>query len=296
MATKPAKATFIQFRTRDRLADEDELPVGLPSPSATVAPPPPSASSIDLADKPKIWFAIGPGRSGKTMLLRYAAEMCIARGATPPIVAAADPQNRSLKNYMDVHEPPTNDAAATARWLESLLRHAMEEKVSALVDLGGGDTALHKLLAAVPALATELDGAGVTPVAVYLLGPRVDDLASLGSFEAMGFQPAATAIVCNEGLADPTIDREDAFARILRHSAYRRAVDRGAVPLWMPALAPPELVQEIEAKRISFIQARDAISPNGRKLAPLAPFDRSRVRKWLDTMAVEMAPILSWLP
>jgi hypothetical protein len=258
---------------------------------------PPGASSIDLTDKPKIWFAIGPGRSGKTMLLRYVAEMCIARGATPPIVAAADPQNRSLKNYMDVHEPPTNDAAATARWLESLLRHTMDEKMSALVDLGGGDTALHKLLTAIPTLATELEGAGVTPVALYLLGPRVDDLASLGSFEAMGFQPAATAIVCNEGLADPTIDRDDAFARILRHSAYRKAIDRGAVPLWMPALAPQELVQEIEAKRIGFVQARDAIAPTGRrKVAPLAPFDRSRVRKWLDAMAVEMAPIATWLP
>jgi hypothetical protein len=296
MATKPTpKATVIQFRTRDRVADEEELPVGLPPSSLAELAPAPTASAVDLTDKPKIWFVIGPGRSGKTMLTRYAAEMCITRGAAP-IMVAADPQNRSLKNYMDVHEPPTNDAAATSRWLESLLRHTMEEKASALVDLGGGDTALHKLLAAIPTLATDLDEAGIAPVAVYTLGPRVDDLASLGSFEAMGFQPTATAIVCNEGLADLTVDREDAFARVLRHSAYRKAVDRGAISLWMPALTPAELVQEIEAKRISFVQARDAISPASRKVAPLAPFDRSRVRKWLDSMAVELAPITSWLP
>ena len=152
------------------------------------------------------------------------------------------------------------------------------------------------MLAAIPTLATDLEEAGIAPVAIYTLGPRVDDLASLGSFEAMGFRPTATAIVCNEGLADLTVDREDAFARVLRHSAYRKAVDRGAISLWMPALTPAELVQEIEAKRISFVQARDAISPASRKVAPLAPFDRSRVRKWLDSMAVELAPIASWLP
>ena len=286
---------LIQFRTRDRVSEEDELPVGLPPPSMVETAAPPKASAIDLTDKPKLWLAIGPGRSGKTMLLRWAAEMCVSRGAAP-IMVAADPQNRSLKNYMEVHEPPTNDATATSRWLELLLRHAMDEKASAMVDLGGGDTALHKLLAGVPTLASDLEEAGVAPVAVYTLGPRVDDLASLGSFEALGFQPAATVIVCNEGLADPTVDREDAFTRVLRHSAYRKAVDRGATTVWMPGLVPAELVQEIEAKRISFAHARDAISPPGRKVVPLAPFDRSRVRKWLEAMAHEMAPIASWLP
>jgi hypothetical protein len=56
------------------------------------------------------------------------------------------------------------------------------------------------------------------------------------------------------------------------------------------------VAQEIEAKRLGFIQARDALSPAGRKVAPLGPFDRSRVRLWLHTMAAEMAPIMSWLP
>jgi hypothetical protein len=171
----------------------------------------------------------------------------------------------------------------------------MEEKASALVDLGGGDTSLHKLLSTVPDLSSALDEAGVAPVAVYTLGPRVDDLASLASFEALGFKPAATVLVRNEGLADPLADREDAFARVLRHSAYKSAVERGAVEVWLPRL-DAAVAQEIEAKRVSFLQARDALSPEGRKVAPLGPFDRSRVRHWLNTTAAEMVPIMSWLP
>lgn len=294
MATKP-KANVIQFRTRPSFEGEDELPVGLPPASAAQSATPRVASEIDLSGKPKIWFSIGPGRSGKTMLLRWAAEMSANQGGTP-IVAAADPQNRSLKNYLEnVAEPPTNDATATSRWLEALLRHAMDEKASALVDLGGGDTSLHKLLATVPDLGAALEGAGVAPVAVYSLGPRVDDLASLASFEALNFKPGATVLVCNEGLSDPMADREDAFARVMRHSAYRAAIERGATQVWMPRM-DAAVAQEIEAKRVSFVQARDALSPEGRKVAALGPFDRSRVRHWLNTMTAEMAPIMSWLP
>jgi hypothetical protein len=295
MASKPQpKAAIIQFNTRNRFEGEEELPVGLPPASGARVAVAPAASAIDLTGKPKIWFAIGPGRSGKTMLLRWAVETCVAQGAAP-IVAAADPQNRSLKNYMEVEQPPTNDATATSRWLEALLRHAMEHKASAMVDLGGGDTSLHKLLSTVPDLCTALDDTGVAAVAVYTLGPRVDDLASLASFEALGFRPTATVLVRNEGLADPMTDREDAFARVLRHSAYKSAVGRGAIEVWMPRL-DAAVAQEIEAKRLGFLPARDAVSPEGRTVAPLGPFDRSRVRHWLVTMATEMAPIMTWLP
>jgi hypothetical protein len=297
MAAKP-KARIIQFTARRTLEPDEGRQIGLPPVSYPAELTVPAPAAIDLAGQPKLWFAIGPGRSGKTTLLRWVSEISASRGVYP-ITAAADPQNRSLKDYIEnVAEPPTNDATATARWLEALLRHVMDqkgEKPSALIDLGGGDTSLQKLLTAVPTLADDLQQAGVAPVAVYALGPRLDDLASLASFEALGFRPAATVLLRNEGLSDPMTDREESFARIVRHGAYRAAVARGAVELWMPRL-DAAVAQEIEAKRLGFVQARDAISPDGRKVAPLGGFDRSRVRTWLEAMATEMAPIMSWLP
>ena len=115
------------------------------------------------------------------------------------------------------------------------------------------------------------------------------------AYQVLGFKPTATVLVRNEGLADPMADREDAFARVLRHSAYKLAVARGAVEVWMPRL-DAVVAQEIEAKRLGFLPARDAVSPEGRTVAPLGPFDRSRVRHWLVTMAAEMVPLMSWLP
>jgi len=293
MASKP-KPNVIQFRARPTFDHEEEAPVTAP-PGRETQTAAVQAAGVDLTDKPKVWFTIGAGRVGKSTMLRWAAEMSTSHGSAP-IVAAADPQNRSLKNYLDdVAEPPTNDATETSRWLERLLRHAMEEKASALVDLGGGDTSLHKLLSSVPGLTSAMDEAGVAPVAVYLLGPRVDDMSSLTTLSGLGFNPAATVLVRNEGLGEFLTHRDDAFARVVRHSAYRAAVAKGAVEVWMPRLEA-SIAQEIEAKRVNFTQARDGQSPEGRKVVPLGPFDRLRVRQWLDTMSISMAPIMSWLP
>lgn len=292
----PKGAAITPFAAGAALDGEEELVVGLPPATAAAeARTAPVAAAVDLSGRAKAWFAIGPGRSGKTTLLRYLAEVILDDGREA-VFAALDPQNRSLKGFLGgVQEPPTNDAAAVAKWLERLLRHLMAHRQSALLDLGGGDTSLGRLLADVPDLAEAMEEAGVSPVAVYTLGPRVDDLASLASFEARGFRPRAVAILLNEGLADPTLPREDAFARVLRHSAFRAAVARGAVPLWMPRLEPA-VAAEVEAKRLHFSDARDGQSPEGRQVAPLGPFDRSRVRKWLEAMEAELAPIRSWLP
>jgi hypothetical protein len=100
---------------------------------------PVAAPGIDLAGRPKVWFVIGRGRIGKTTLIRWAAETLTARGGEC-VYAAADPVNRSLKVFLEgVAEPPTDDPAEVALWLQGLLGFAMADNgMSALVDLGGG--------------------------------------------------------------------------------------------------------------------------------------------------------------
>jgi hypothetical protein len=290
MARKPTLTVV------ENLDGEEEIDHAMPPASVVPAVRGPARSPApDLTGKPKLWFVSGPGRSGKTTYLRWVAEQASNRGGDYAL-AAMDPANRSLKNYVeDVAEPPTNDAAAVTKWLEGLVEQVLREKITTLVDCGGGDTALYRLVSAVPSLADDILTAGVAPVAIYLLGPRTDDLAVLTTFERAGFQPAATALVLNVGLADPTVEREASFSRVRRHSTYRAAIERGAIELWMPWL-DRAVVGDIEAKRVSFVQARDAVSPEGRTVAPLGPFNRARVRLWLDGMAAEMAPIRTWLP
>jgi len=272
----------------------EEVSVGRPARAASeIAGSLRSIQAVNLADRPKALFVIGAGNTGKTTFLRWVTERLNEKGSKTA-VAALDPENRELRDYFEgVQEPPSHDPAAILAWLERFLEFVMEHQASAALDFGGGDTSLARLAAETPNTASTMDEAGVSAVAIYLLSPRLTDLSAVASMENLGFQPSATAIVLNEGRADPTMPREEVFDRTMRHSVYRAAIDRGAVQLWMPRLLP---AKEVEDRRLTFVQARDAILPEGRKVTPLGPFDRARVRLWLERMEAEFAPIASWLP
>ena len=211
------------------------------------------------------------------------------------LFAALDPQNRSLATWFaGVEQPETSDGSDTARWLRALLTHLMETKSSGLLDFGGGDTALAKLLDIAPDFADRMAGSGVEPVACYTLGPRLDDVAAMESMEDARFQPRATLLVLNEGRVDTTLTREEAFARVLRDRAVRNALARGAVPVWMPRLEP-EVAAEIEGKRLTFGQARDGLVPEDAKFSPIGGLERSMVIRWLDRMEQEFRPVASWM-
>lgn len=277
--------------------DEDEVAVGLPSSprgEADIASQSRKPPSLDLTSKRKIVLVAGRGKTGKTTLLRWMAERAHIAGR-PVLLGDIDPTNASFSSYFEgVHRPPeAGDPAIPVRWLERYLQHALKGDSSALVDLGGGSTTLNRLADEVPGLATMLTTDEVAPVMIYMLGPQVDDLSPLATLEGRDFRPAATALVLNEAAVEPGQTREEAFARIYRHSAFLSAIQRGAVPLWMPRLL---VADEIEAKRLHFSQARDAVPRPGTRQAPLGAFDRARVRLWLDATEAEFAEVASWLP
>jgi len=294
MVQKPAADVVSLFRRRPVGEDEPEVQVGLPPTTDAATAGGRAKPGIDLSGKPKVLFVIGPGGTGKTAEVRWIGWR-MAEAGREALLAALDP-NRSLATWFDgVEMPPTSDGTQTARWLRELLGFLMQQPSSAVLDFGGGDTALAKLIDLAPAIAATMEAAGVIPVALYMVAPRQDDLASLESLEAAGFQPKATAIVLNEGRVDSTMARDEAFARVLRHSTFRAAVARGAVPVWMPRLEP-EVMQEIEGKRLTFGQARDGFVPDGKTFAPIGGFERSMVNRWLERMEQEHEPIRSWLP
>ncbi len=293
--TKPANVVPL-FRRRPIGEDEPEARIGLASVSGTPAFDEAAVrSGLDLRGKPRVWFMIGAGNSGKTVEVRWMVGRMAEQGREA-ILAALDPANRSLATWFDgVEQPPNSDGAQTARWLREFLSFIMNEKShNAILDFGGGDTSLAKLIDAAPGIASTLEDAGIAPVACYTLTPRLDDLAALESFENAGFRPKATVLMFNEGRVDSTMSRDEAFTRIGRHSAVRSALARGAVPVWMPRLEP-EVMAEIEGKRLSFGQARDGITPPDAKFAPVGGLERAMVGRWLERMEQAHAAIPSWL-
>jgi hypothetical protein len=139
---------------------------------------------------------------------------------------------------------------------------------------------LSRLLRTMPDLATVMEASPVAPVAVHVIGTDEHDLVPLAAMEEAKFQPKATALVFN----DATGTRPE-FARIMQHSVVQAALRRGAVPLWMPKLAPAA-VRAVDARNLHFSEAAEELG-----LLAGAP-----VRVWLQTMARQFEPISTWLP
>ena len=180
----------------------------------------------------------------------------------------------------------------TTAWLRELLNFVVKQKANAVLDYGGNNVSKVRLVEAAPTIADTMEQEGVALIAAYVLTPRVDDLAPLVTFEARGFRPRATALVLNLGKAETPA----AFDALRRQSAYKAALDRGAVELWMPALEPQSLALQIEQERLQFHQARDGDVPAGRAASYISALERVMIRGWLMRMDEEFAPIATWLP
>ena len=247
---------------------------------------------VDLSGKKKIIFWVGRGKTGKTTGIRWSAEAALVDGRAL-LMADMDPTNDTFSRYLEnVARPPeASDPAVSLKWLDRLLQYALQSGISLLVDLGGGDTTLRRLVTQLPDLVALFEAEGFAVVVFYTVGPQEEDLSPLATLEGLGFKPTASAIVLNEAMVEVGDARDTAFARIYRHSVFRAAVGRGAVPVWMPKLIP---AQQVEVRRLNF---RDAVAGQaGRGTTPLGPFDRARVAAWLRAMVANFAGIETWLP
>ena len=249
-------------------------------------------TGIDLSSRNKVIFFVGRGKTGKTTLIRWLAETALASDGSF-LMADMDPTNDTFSKYLDGVARPSEagDPVLALKWLEALLQHALQSEMSVLIDLGGGDTTLRRLVAQLPDLVTMFETAGFAVVVLYTVGPQEEDLTPLATMQSLGFTPTASAIVLNEGLVEVGDDRAAAFARISRHSVFRAALEQGAIPVWMPKLLP---AAQVEIRRLHY---RDAAAGHpGQGTSPLGPFDRARVGTWLKAIEGSFADIATWLP
>lgn len=290
----PARSLAAMFQQEQEDAADDFDVAGLPP---SLAAPKRNERTLpvpDLTGLGKVWELIGPGGAGKTVLARWLGGSLVERGLQDQaILAALDPANRTLTHFFDkVQQPPSSDPVQTTAWLRELLRFVAKQKAHAVLDYGGNNVSKVRLVEAAPAIADSMEQDGVALIAAYVLTPRVDDLAPLVTFEARGFRPRATALILNLGRAETP----GAFDALRRQSAYKAALDRGAVELWMPALEPQSLALQVEQQRLQFHQARDGAVPAGRNASYISALERVMIREWMQRMDDEFAAINTWLP
>lgn len=257
-------------------------------------------AAIDLAGKPKVLFLIGAGGTGKTTFARWIGERSQQREVDlPPVIVTVDPQARDLVQFFPsvegeqprVLQPKSTNPQEVVRYLERLFIQLMNRKRSAVIDFGGGDTALLAFLTQTPGLDTLLEEAGVEAVAMHFLSPRVADLTSLAAIERTGFQPRATALVLNVGRTTEDRSLDSWFGHVRRQPSYAAAIERGAVEILFPKLFA---AKEVEDRSIGFWAATNN-APGPTDKPPLNVIDHRKVSHWLGLMEQQMQPIVSWI-
>src|ERR1700761_5358629 len=127
---------------------------------------------VDLSAHAKIIFVIGRGKTGKTTFLRWMAEQALDE-TRPFLMADIDPTNASFSSYFpNVSRPVGYDPVEVREWLLRFIAYALEQRTTAIIDLGGGDTALRSLLTEMPTIFADIQAAGLAPVAFYMCGPQ----------------------------------------------------------------------------------------------------------------------------
>lgn len=240
---------------------------------------------------PKLIVPLGRGNTGKSVVSRWMCETAMSAG-NPVVIADADRTNQTLAQYFDgVISPSSPDDYDMKAWLDALFEQQIENRLTVVLDLGGGDLVL-KRHAAEMELVSFMQQNAIDVVAMHLIGPNLDDLAYLQDVEQEAtFAPERTVLVLNEGLVPGARSERNAFEPIVQHRIFRDAVTRGAQIVRMPRLG---CLNEVENRRLSFSAA--AAGQTKRDLAPIGLVNRQRISLWLREMQTAFAPVAHWLP
>ena len=245
---------------------------------------------------------LGRGRTGKTTWARWAIERARAAGRTVD-VADGDRNNATLGSfYPDASSPAEATDVTVTAWIEDLAEKIINNRGRLILDMGGGDRSF-ATVAERHGFNDVLPGEGVDPVAWYFLAGGRDDCETIVLMERMGFRPARTVLVLNEGLAPVMPAGQDPFAAALKDKEVVKVLDRGALVLRMPAV-PLATMVAADDLFIGIREAADGGVPKGSDglphsgANPLNLWRRNELRRWLAAMEKRHAEagILEWLP
>ena len=240
-------------------------------------------------------IVVGRQRVGKTTVLNTTIQFLRMHGGEV-VVWNADKLNRTYSLSMfhpDTLEPPSADPEDVKAWLEDRFTHLIQHRYDAVLDIGGGDTPLARLVEEV-AIVRTLERRGIRVLLVHVVGPEMADLDYLERFLAQNlFTAEATLIVLNDGLVLTGRSANFAFNSVKQHPALIDAAANGAKVVLMPKLA---CMSQVTDRGLLFAEAMDGVNKPG--FSPLSFFDQERVATWWESdvpLFFEAIPPL-WLP
>lgn len=250
------------------------------------------APSVDTASSwaPKLVIGFGRGFGGKSTLLSEIAWRAESQGRGV-IVADFDARSKTLADlFADAEVPPTEELPDVKAAFSKLLNRMVRERKSSVVDFGGGDRFMVEYGKDMD-LVNFCQRRGIEPVAIYVLGPEVEDLRHcLSIWEAGYFRPERCLLVLNEGVIREGKTVAGAFEKTTQDAGFRKMLEAGAKPMLMTKLPCMDLVK---GARQNFYDAAAGLSAE-----PLDPVEQFMTESWLEDLEAKRQKlgVAGWLP
>jgi hypothetical protein len=128
-------------------------------------------------------------------------------------------------------------------------------------------------------------------VAIYVLGPEVEDLRHcLSIYEAGYFRPQRSILVLNEGVIREGKTLVGAFEQTMKDPGFQKMLADGARPMLLTKLPCMDLVKN---GKLNLYAAAVGVGPD-----PLDPVEEFMLSDWLDDIEAkrQKVGVANWLP
>lgn len=246
-----------------------------------------------------VTFRFGRGRTGGTTKLDVAIQFARAAGR-PILVGDGDRRNPTLSGLYPFGTeggalaPPVSDETPDVKdWITSSIGEAISLQHSLLVDMSGGDRAMHEYGRdlGIEELCRE---SGFQALAFFTCGPEMDDFDHILSIWRAGYyRPRRSILVFNEHLVPQGRTPKGAFDPIMDRPELPEMMSAGMAVMFMPRLP---CMGELRRSGLSFLDAASNVP--GRDGRPMDPVRQFMVRQFLTKVLAEYGRIgaLGWLP
>jgi hypothetical protein len=246
------------------------------------------ASVQDVSPRaPVLAIGFGRGFGGKSTLLSEIAWRARNQGRDV-IVADFDARSKTLADlFLGAEVPATEELSDVKAAFSKLLNRMVKESASSVVDFGGGDRFMLEFGRDLR-LVEFCSRRGIDPVAIYVLGPEIEDLRHcLSIYEAGYFRPKRTLLMLNEGVIREGRTVVGAFEQTTANPGFQKMVSDGAVPMLMTRLPCMDAIKD---RRLNFYEAA-----TGGHLDPVEEF---MLDDWLADLEAKRVKfnVTDWLP
>ena len=204
---------------------------------------------------------------------------------------AKDDQGRPILD--GASSPATDELPDIKAWLSAEFDSMVEERVSRVLDLSGGDRVMQEYVRDLPLMDFCRDF-GIDPTVAVFLGPDMEDFRHAIQLLRSGeFRCERTMVVLNEGVIRHGQTTSGAFDPILGHPDFEAIVRDGARPVFVRRLTCMATLRE---RGLGFYDVLAGKPDKGGVKASPTLFHMTKT--WIETFEREheKARVAQWLP